>query len=260
MIESLARLGYASKAVVYAVVGGLATAAAMTRGGRVTDTSGALRVILTQPYGHALLIVLAIGLFGYAVWRILDAFMDPDRHGVAFHGLLIRIGNVIRAIVYGALGLEAFRLVRGLRRSRGNDTELWTARVMDLPFGEWLVGLAGLVIAVYGVAQIIGSLKPGMDRSVDLSAIPRRFRNAAVNVSRFGVGVRGVIIAAAGTSLFRAALERNPSRAAGTRESIVELAGVVNGRWLLAAIGAGLIAYAIDQAIHARYRRIRPVM
>ena len=64
MIESLARLGYASKAVVYAVVGGLATAAAMTRGGRVTDTSGALRVILTQPYGHALLIVLAIGLFG----------------------------------------------------------------------------------------------------------------------------------------------------------------------------------------------------
>jgi len=67
-------------------------------------------------------------------------------------------------------------------------------------------------------------------------------------------------MAAAGTFLCRAALERNPSRAAGTRESIVELAGFVNGRWLLAAIGAGLIAYAIDQAIHARCRRIRPVI
>jgi len=167
---------------------------------------------------------------------------------------------VIRGIVYGALGLEAFRLVRGLRRSRGNETELWTARVMDLPFGEWLVGLAGLVIAVYGVAQVIESLKPGMDRSVDLSAIPRTLRDAAVNISRFGVGARGVIIAAAGTFLFRAAIERNPSRAAGTRESIVELVGFVNGRWLLAAIGAGLIAYSIDQVIHARCRRIRPVM
>jgi len=167
---------------------------------------------------------------------------------------------VIRGIVYGALGLEAFRLVRGLRRSKGNEAELWTARVMDLPFGEWLVGLAGLIIAVYGVAQVIDSLKPGMDRSVDLAAIPRQFRSAAVNVSRFGVGARGVIIAAAGAFLFRAALERNPSRAAGTRESIVQLAGVVNGRWVLAAIGAGLLAYSIDQVIHARARRIRPVM
>lgn len=260
MIETLARLGYASKALVYAIVGGLAMAAATNRGGRVTDTSGALRVILRQPYGQVLLIVLAIGLCGYAVWRLMDAFMDPDRHGTAFRGLVIRIGNVIRGAIYGALGIEAFRLARGLRRSGGDETELWTARIMDLPLGEWVVGLAGLVIAVYGVSQVIGGLKPGMDKFVDLSPIPRGLRAAAVNISRFGVAARGVIIGAAGTFLVRAALERDPSQAAGTRESIVELAGAVNGRWLLTAIGAGLIAYSIDQAIHARCRRIRRVM
>jgi hypothetical protein len=32
------------------------------------------------------------------------------------------------------------------------------------------------------------------------------------------------------------------------------------GRWILAAIAAGFIAYAIDQAVHARWRRIRPVV
>lgn len=260
MIEPLARLGYASKAVVYAVVGGLATAAALNRGGRVTDTSGALRVILRQPYGQVLLIVLAIGLCGYAVWRLLDAFMDPERHGTAFRGLVIRIGNVIRGGIYGALGIEAFRLVRGLRRSGGDEAKLWAARIMDLPLGEWLVGLAGLVIAVYGVSQVIGSFKPGKDTSVDLSPIPKGLRSTAVNISRFGVGARGVIIAVAGTFLVRAALARDPSQAAGTRESIVELAGAVNGRWLLAAIGAGLIAYSIHQGIQARCRRIRPVI
>ena len=40
---------------------------------------------------------------------------------------------------------------------------------------------------------------------------------------------------------------------------MVELAGMVEGRWLLAVIASGLLAYAVDQAIHAKYRRIRPV-
>ena len=58
MLERLARLGYASKALIYAIVGGLAIAAAANRGGRVTDTSGALRVISRQPFGQLLLVVL----------------------------------------------------------------------------------------------------------------------------------------------------------------------------------------------------------
>jgi hypothetical protein len=57
MIEPLARLGYTSEALVCAVSGGLAAAAAFERGGAVTDTSGALRVILTRPFGNAILIM-----------------------------------------------------------------------------------------------------------------------------------------------------------------------------------------------------------
>jgi hypothetical protein len=81
MIKTLARLGYASKALIYAIVGSLAVAAALNRGGRITDTRGALRVLLTQPLGNTLLWLVAIGLCGYALWRLLDAVFDPDRHG-----------------------------------------------------------------------------------------------------------------------------------------------------------------------------------
>ena len=143
MITSLARLGYASKAVIYALVGGLAAAAALNYGGRVTDRSGALRVILTQPFGHAILLVLAVGLCGYAAWRILDAFFDPDRHGTDASGLIVRVGNVLRGAIYGMLGLEAFRLARGLRGGGGGSARIWAARIMDLPFGDWLIGLGG---------------------------------------------------------------------------------------------------------------------
>lgn len=260
MLETLARLGYASKAVVYAIVGGLAIAAAANQGGRVTDTSGALRVVLGQPFGPALLIVLGVGLCGYAVWRFLDAIKDPDRHGTGAGALVLRIGNAIRGGIYGALGVEAFRLARGMRGSSGDEAEMWTARIMDLPMGDWVIGIAGAVVAVYGVTQILESLKERMDKTVDVTVIPRAIRKAVINISRFGVGARGVIICALGVFLVRAAIRHNPAEAAGTRESVIEIAGTVNGRWLLGAIAIGLLAYAVDQAAHAWGRRIRPVM
>src|SRR5918993_2053470 len=141
MLEPLARLGHASKAVIYAIVGGLALAAAANQGGRITDTSGALRAFLGKPFGKTMLTVLAFGLIGYAVWRVADAIMDPDRNGTDASGLIVRIGNVVRAGIYGALGVEAFRLIRGMRGSSDREAEMWTARIMDFPLGEWVVGI-----------------------------------------------------------------------------------------------------------------------
>jgi hypothetical protein len=260
MIEPLARLGYASKAVIYAIVGGLAIAAAANRGGQITDTSGALRVILRQPFGQILLYVLTAGLCGYAVWRVLDAIRDPDRHGTDAGGLVTRVGNLIRGAIYGALGVEAFRLARGLRGSSGNEAVMWTARIMDWPLGEWIIGIAGAIVVVYGVSEVVDSARGGFDASLDYSPFPSGWRRPLNSVSRFGVGARGVIIATLGVFLVRAAIRHDPAEAHGTRESVIELAGAVHGRWLLAAIAAGLLAYAVDQAVHARCRRIRAVL
>lgn len=259
MLETLARLGYACKSVVYAIVGMLALAAAVNRGGRVTDTSGALRVVLGQPYGRVMLLVLAIGLCGYALWRILDAIHDPDRHGTEFKGLVHRIGHVFRAVVYGALGIESFRLFSGLSGSNGREAQMWTARILDVPLGVVLVGLVGVIVSVFGVSEIIASFKGGYSRTLDLSRIPAGWRRTAEAISSFGIGARGVIITVLGVFLVRAAFQNDPTEAQGTRGSMLELANAAEGRWMLAFIGAGLLAYAIDQAIHARCRRIKPV-
>ena len=260
MIERLARLGYASKAVIYLMVGSLALTAAFSRGGRVTDTSGALREILTKPFGQVILIVLSVGLCGYAVWRFLDALLDPDRQGTSAGGLLTRIGHVVRAAVYGALGIEAFRLSRGLRGSTGRETEMWTARIMDWPLGVWIIALVGLGIVAYGVFQIINALKSRVSGSLDMTPLRSNLRPTLINISRFGIGARGIVIVVLGSFLVRAALQHNPRTAAGTRESMLEVANAFDGRWMLLGLGAGFIAYAVDQAMHAWLRRIRPVV
>lgn len=262
MIAPLARLGYASKAVIYAVIGVLAITAALNRGGRVTDTSGALRVVLSQPYGRALLLVLAIGLLGYALWRTLDAVMDPDRHGTDAKGIVERISIVIRGLIYGGVGVEALRLFRGLGSSSSSDADAkaWAARILEWPLGEFLLMAIGGIIALYGAKELIGTLKGKDDPKVDYSRLPREAGPSLRKISRFGVGARGLIIATIGGVLVGAAIRHDPGQAAGQRESILELAGAVEGRWLLAIIAAGLLAYAVDQAVHAYCRRMRPVI
>lgn len=259
MLESLARLGYASKAFIYGLIGVLAAMAATAQGGRVTDTRGALRVVLSQPFGNTVLFVLAAGLCGYAAWRILDAILDPERKGTDAKGLVIRISRMLRGLIYGGVGIEAFRLARGLRASGGTDAKvrMWTARIMDLPFGEWLVALVGLIIAVYGIGQIVSAVKNKPEETLDLSTLPQGKRELLTRICRFGVGARAAIIVTVGAFLVRAALQRDPREAHGVRESVLELAGMIEGRWLLGAIAFGLIAYGIDQAVHAAYKRIR---
>jgi hypothetical protein len=260
MLEPLARLGYASKAIIYGIVGLLAILTAANRGGRITDTSGALRVVIGQPFGQFAIVVLAIGLCGYATWRLLDAAMDPDRDGTDAKGLVVRIGNAIRGCIYGALGIEAFRLLRGLGGSKGDEAEVWTARILDLPLGGVLIGLVGAVVAVYGLTELVGSIRGKEDKKVDMSSIGAKLRSPLRIVSRFGVGIRGGLIVTLGAFLVRAALHRDPNEAAGSRESMLRLGGLVDGRWFLVLIAAGVLAYAVDQAVHARCRRIRPVL
>ena len=70
----------------------------------------------------------------------------------------------------------------------------------------------------------------------------------------------GALLGTLGVFLLRAGFTRNADQAAGARESMLRLSGLFEGRWFLAVLAVGVIAYAVDQAVHAWYRRIRPVI
>src|SRR3954469_10785021 len=108
-VERLARIGYAAKALLYITIGVLAAAAALRQGGRATDTQGALGVVNRMTFGRLMLLVVAAGLLGYAVWRLVEAVVDPDRRGTGAKGLALRVGFAIRGLFHGALGIAALR-------------------------------------------------------------------------------------------------------------------------------------------------------
>lgn len=58
-VARLARLGYSVKALLYITIGLIAAQAALGRGGRATDTWGALLVVHDVTFGRVMLLVSA---------------------------------------------------------------------------------------------------------------------------------------------------------------------------------------------------------
>lgn len=257
-IERLARLGYASKGAVYTIVGALTAAAAFGRGGSGGDSRSAFTFIVDKPFGRTVMAVVALGLFGYAAWRIISAITDGEGRGSDAKGLAIRAGSFFRGAVYVFLAIEATRLVLGSGSGgRGSDQNArhWTARLMDAPFGRWLVVAVGAGVAGYGIYQMYRAWKAKLGKQLRLPWTTDRFRARLVAISRFGIAARAIVFLLIGFSIARAAWERDPAEAQGTSGALQQVGAL--SQWLLVAVAIGLVAYGIYQFLNARYRTIR---
>jgi hypothetical protein len=253
-VERLARLGYASKALLYGTIGLLAAEAALGSRGRVTDTRGALRTVEGLSFGGAFLLLIALGFFGYAGWRLVEAILDPEGRGTTPKALALRAGLGVRGLIHGAFGVTALRLATGHGAGGGNQAKEWTARGFELPGGVMLVGLAALGIAGYGVYQLYRAWASKLGHELRLSQAPSGLRSWIVGVSRFGIAARGVVFCLIGFLIARSVLRHDAAQAGGVRESLGTLANF--GRWPFAAVAIGLAAYGVYELVNARYRNI----
>lgn len=99
----VARFGYVALGLVYIVIGILALWAALGRGGATTDQRGALETIYNQPFGAVLLFLVALGLAGYGLWRLVQAGWDTENKGADAKGIATRIGYAVIGISYFVL-------------------------------------------------------------------------------------------------------------------------------------------------------------
>ena len=257
-VEKLARLGYATKGAVYGLIGVLAVMAAVGSGGKTTDTKGALHTIAGQPFGQILLVVVAVGLIGYALWRIIEAWKDPDHKGDDAKGIATRAGYLFSGLVYGALAFNAALLAFGSGGGGGgNSKQDWTARVMQQPFGQWLVGVAGAIIIGVGLYKIYLAYKVKFRKKLNLRELDRNQEQWVVNICRFGITARGVVFILLGFFVLQAAYKSNPDKVRGLDGALQTLARQPFGKFLLGIVALGLVAYAIYMIVQSRYRSFK---
>ncbi len=252
-IERLGRLGLVAKGVLYAVVGILAIKVALGAREADPDKDGALQTIAAQPFGTFLLGVLAVGLAAYAAWRLAQALFDRDNEGEGAKGLAKRTAALGKGVLYGALCALTIAKIAGASSGDSGSEDKATADVLGLPFGRYLVfaAAAGFIGAALlnGYRAVTGKFED----SFETETMSEAEETAARGVGTLGYLARCVVFALIGAFLAKAAWEYDPDEAVGLDGALQKLAQQAYGAWLLGAVAAGLLAYALYCFVEARY-------
>lgn len=256
--EAAARAGLAARGAIYLIVGVLALQIAFGDGKREADRSGALAELSEKPFGSALLWALGIGLAGMALWRLSEALFGAAGSGGRKAGArLLAVGRFLfyAVVAFSVLAFAAGSKSHGSRSSDKQSHDI-TARVLDLPAGQVLVGAAGVGIIVAGVVIGVQALRRKYRDNLRLAEMSPRTRTLTDVTGVVGGTARGILFAGIGAFALRAAVDYKPDQAKGIDGTLRSFADTPLGPWLLAAVAAGLVLFGVFSFLLARWRRV----
>jgi hypothetical protein len=248
-IERMARLGYAAKALLYGTIGILTGKAALGLGGEATDTAGAMAAIVGAPFGRTLLSACAVGLVGYALWRIIAGVVDSEDRGSDLKGLALRASFIARALFHLVLAWSAVRVVLG--RTPVSREKISAAADYGILI---LVGI-GAGFAGYGLYQLYRSWAAKLSRQIDHREMTREAGPWVYPVARFGIAARGAVFCLIGYLTLKAAVTGGSNNGSGLRESLQVFQEI--GKVPVGVVALGFLAYAFYEVLNVRYRDIR---
>jgi hypothetical protein len=214
-----------------------------------------MRHVQRLPFGEVLLVAVAIGLGGYALWRFIQAFGDTEHEGTSLKGKAVRAGYAVSGLVHAALAWSAVELVQG-RRGHGDEavSREHTARLLSLPYGPELVCAVGAAIIGLGLAQLFLAATARFGEK--LRPMHPAARAWTIRLGRLGYVARGVVFGVIGGFLVSAGVHANPREARGLAGTLHALAGQPSGAWIFGTVAVGLAAYGVFMLLLARYRRM----
>jgi len=253
--ELLSRAGFVARALIYAIIGILALKLAFGYGGKLTNQQGALHTVANQPFGKFLLTLVAIGLGGYSLWRLVRAWIGHGREGS--DSGFDRIAALASGIAYGAMCALAIEILLGAGGggSSGSPKKA-TAGVFGWPAGAWIVGIAGGVMIGVALYQgYRGITKQFLDDSKVQEMRPR-VKEWISRLGTIGHLARMIVFGLVGIFLIKAAIDYSPSKAVGLDGALAKIVHRSYGPFLLGVVAVGLIAFALYSLSDARYRKI----
>lgn len=251
----LARAGYAARGVIYAMIGLLAIRLALGVGTARPSQQGAMSKIAHQPFGHALLLLVAVGLGGYALWRFTQALVGHTPE-YGRHSKLDRLGAAGSGVAYAAFCALAVSVLRGTAGDSSSKPRTTTAGVLHWPAGRELVGAAGILFIVIAVYQAHLGVSKKFLRYSKTGEMSASALQAFTRIGIAGLVARAVAFALIGIFVGKAALDYRPREAVGIDGALVRLTNHTYGTAALVIVAAGLIAFGAYSIADARYRKI----
>jgi hypothetical protein len=253
--KRLGRLGFLAKGLVYAVVALIAIEVARGEKKKAKSEEGAIEAVAHQSFGEVLLVLLAIGLAGYALWRARVALLGPPGESGA-HAAAERVGSVVLAVVYAGLFIYTVRFLTTDSGGGGTRPDEVTKNLLDEPYGVALVIAAGVVMLGVAGYEAYKSLSRQFLEDLETGRMSQGTRSVATVAGMAGYGALAVTSAIFGGFLIKAAVEHDAKEAVGLDGALQELVTESLGPLLLWLVAVGLLIYSFYCVIQARYRRL----
>ena len=251
--EWLSRAGFVARGIVYALVGALAIKLALGSQGTNASQQGAMRTIAAQPLGNVLLVLVAVGLGGYAIWRLVRAL---DGHGPEDSDSgMERVAAFASGVAYAVLCALAVEILLGSGGGSGSAKKP-TAGVLGWPGGTWLVGIVGVVLIGVGFYQGYRGITTDFLKDSKTEKMGPGMRRWIAWIGRVGHLARMLVFCLIGAFLLDAAVSANPNKAVGLDGALAKVDHASYGPLLLGLVAAGLIAFGVYSLSDARFRRI----
>jgi hypothetical protein len=250
-LDHAARVGLVAYGLVHLLIGWVAIQMALGHHDENASAQGALQHLAQQPFGKALVWAVAAGLFLLVGWQLIEAaFGHRERDGS--DRVRQRLVSGAKACVYGGLGATAVRVAVG-SGSSSQGSRGTTAKLMDLPAGQWIVVAVGL--AVLGVAGGLAwrGWKEKFAEHLDTEGKLGNSGAAYLILGKVGYIAKGIALAIVGVLFCYAGLAHQPDKSGGLDAALQKVLEQPFGPYLLIAMAVGIGCYGLFCFAQARH-------
>lgn len=245
-------MGFVVYGVIHLLVGVIAIQLAWGDGGGQADQSGAMAALAGNPVGQVVLWAGAVGFAALTVWWLITALFgsrNPDGSRA-----LGELGKSLgKAVLFAALAFLSVRFALG--SGGGGSEESVTATVLDLPGGQFIVGIVGVIIVAIGFYHVYKGVAREFRDDLRQDAETGTSGTAIMALGTVGYPAKGVAIGIVGVLFVVAAVQHDPDEAGGLDEALKTLLEQPFGPWLLTVVAVGIAAFGIYCFGRARYQR-----
>jgi hypothetical protein len=202
-----------------------------------------------------LLVLVAVGLGGYALWRLAQALIGHTPE-YGRHSPMDRIGALGSFVAYLAFCVLAITVLHGSASNSSSKPSTTTAGVLHWPAGREIVAAVGLMfIGIAAYQAYLGLSKKFLGYSKTGEMGPETLKTFTA-IGIVGLVARAIAFGLIGLFALKAARDYNPKDATGIDGALTRLTHHTYGTGALIVVAIGLIVFGAYSIADARYRKI----
>ncbi|RCI05895.1 hypothetical protein CU098_013216 [Rhizopus stolonifer] len=267
-VKWIGRIGFIAKGIVYGCIGVLTISnvtGAWTPNGSAGNESpqGAFLLLGGIPtIGRSILIVMAVGLVLYIIWRMWEAITGQGSDASFSkkkNFFRYRLSPFVSGLVYTAYAYYVIRMIfqTSEEQQASASSKTFPASWTDSTLGKAGIGILAIAFMIAFTTQVINAISGNFIQDLKTSKPGARKWEAFIvhMFGRVGFGGRAALFGTMAGFFWDSLAEANESGSKNmVAAAISKLANTGGGRFFMVVLGLGLVIYAVFAVSNAYYK------